>query len=44
MDRSRPARDRPVVAFRNGGLVGLDREGPYWSVFVVLPPAAVTQP
>lgn len=33
--------DRPAVAFRNGGLVGLQRDGPYWSVNVVLPPDPV---
>jgi phosphohistidine phosphatase len=33
--------DRPVIAFRQGGLVGLE-EGPAgWSVWLVLPPAAV---
>jgi phosphohistidine phosphatase len=32
--------DRPVIAFRQGGLVGLE-EGPAgWSVWLVLPPAA----
>jgi phosphohistidine phosphatase len=33
--------DRPLIAFRQGGLVGLE-EGPAgWSVWLVLPPAAV---
>jgi phosphohistidine phosphatase len=33
--------DRPVIAFRQGGLVGLE-EGPAgWSVWFVLPPAGV---
>lgn len=32
--------DLPVVAFRNGALVGLRQDGAYWSVFVLLPPEA----
>jgi phosphohistidine phosphatase len=30
--------ERPVVAFRQGGLVGLDRGPAGWSVWLVLPP------
>jgi phosphohistidine phosphatase len=36
--------ERPVVAFQQGGLVGLeqDKDGTGWSVFLILPPAAVS--
>jgi phosphohistidine phosphatase len=34
--------ERPVVAFQQGGLVGLEHDGTGWSVFLVLPPAAVS--
>jgi phosphohistidine phosphatase len=33
--------DRPVIAFRPGGLVGLEKGPAGWSVWLVLPPAAV---
>ncbi|MBO0893624.1 MAG: hypothetical protein J2O39_04530, partial [Acidimicrobiales bacterium] len=32
--------DRPVVRFRPGGLVGLERGDAGWAVWVVLPPGA----
>lgn len=32
--------DRPVVAFRQGGLVGLEQGAAGWSVWLVLPPPA----
>jgi phosphohistidine phosphatase len=32
---------RPVVTFRNGGLVGLEQDDRSWSVIVVLPPTPV---
>lgn len=34
--------DRPVVTFRNGGLVGIQHDEGGWSVFVVLPPHLTT--
>jgi phosphohistidine phosphatase len=33
--------DRPVISFRQGGLVGLEEAPAGWSVWFVLPPAAV---
>ena len=33
--------DRPVIAFGQGGLVGLGQGPAGWSVWLVLPPAAV---
>jgi phosphohistidine phosphatase len=33
--------DRPIIAFRQGGLVGLEDGPARWSVWLVLPPAAV---
>lgn len=33
--------DRPVIAFRQGGLVGLEDGPTRWSVWLILPPAAL---
>jgi phosphohistidine phosphatase len=35
---------RAVIAFENGGLVGLDRGDAGWSASLVMPPAAVAAP
>ena len=34
-------RDRPVIDFRQGGLVGLEEAPAGWSAWLVLPPVGV---
>jgi phosphohistidine phosphatase len=34
--------ERPLVQFRNGGLVGLVRDGANWTITCVIPPALIS--